>query len=161
MNSEWTTVPSKGAYIPPYMRNKMAANTSSSDKKVDGLKTTAADFPSLLKSATPKTQTAFAPSAISYKQKVHDLIANEQLSEIERTRELEASQALEGFVSLSLKITPEWRNKCYQNYVKACEVENHLMMYGENMYTPHPSSNSPLDYEIIDASSVDNLSDDE
>lgn len=154
MNSEWTTVPTKGAYIPPYMRNKMAA-AAASEKKNDSLKaTTAADFPSLLKGAKSgdSTRTPFAPSAISYKQKVHDLITNEQLSELEKARALEASQALEGFVSLSLKITPEWRDKCYQNYLRACELENDLMTYG--LCTPYTP---PVDYQIIDEANTDEV----
>lgn len=142
MDGGWTTVKSK-AYVPPHLKKatevtmspkslqfdndsdfpslgappkgpglwiKAKANASSkNDLSLDAMSD---DFPSLGGSSVVST-----PMKVSFTQKIKDLIAIEQQNETDRAAAEDRKRELDGFVSLSLKFTPErymeWSDKIH------------------------------------------------
>lgn len=140
MDGEWTTVKSK-AYQPPHLKKETGANQAQKSLNFDdtsafpslggpakrpglwinaksnsashtnlSLDSASDDFPSLGFSSVVST-----PMKMTFTQKIKDLIQLEQQNESERTAAEEKKRELDGFVSLSLKFTPErymsWSDK--------------------------------------------------
>jgi hypothetical protein len=140
MDGEWTTVKSK-AYVPPHLKKETNAAQTQKSLNFDdtaafpslggpakspslwinaknnsanhtnlSLDSTADDFPSLGCSSVVST-----PMKMSFTQKIKDLIQLEQQNESDRAAAEEKKRELDGFVSLSLKFTPErymsWSDK--------------------------------------------------
>lgn len=140
----------KTSYIPPHLRAAAAAKKAAEPPKPEDLQSHTL-FPSLggVKSKNGPILTVNRvdepTTSLNFKQKVHDLIAFEKRSEIEKEAALDAARALEGFVSLSLKITPEFRRRFNEGVARAIESEKERELMG---YTyPLPNSQTDMDDE--------------
>ena len=148
MSDEWTTVTSKkggNGYMPPHMRAKAVAEAAEAEKKKPIDIKNMAMFPTLGGTKTPSTSNTTWDGPVSFKEKIDELIAYEARTEQEKEAAEEARRALEGFVSLSLKITPEFIKK--YNDTLAAAVERELAQ--EYSGGPQYWVNSP--YTVIDA----------
>ncbi len=126
MSDEWTTVTSKkggNGYVPPHLRAKAAAEAAEAEKKkpID-IKNTAM-FPSLGGPKAPSSSSNSWSGPVSFKEKIDELIAYEARTEQEKEAAEEARRALEGFVSLPLKITPEFIKKYNDTLAAAIQRE--------------------------------------
>jgi len=101
----------RSAYLPPHARKAAEEAARKEAKKLDI--NSATQFPTLGSAAT-KLETPWE-SKTSFKEKIDGLIAFEQLSEREKQARLQAKRAMEGFVLLSLRITPEDRAILHMN----------------------------------------------
>ncbi len=146
---EWTTVSKKGGYVPPHLRAKLAAEAAEAEKKKPLDVKSMSMFPSL----GPKKVAEVAEASeskwsgpVSFKEKIDELIAYEARSEIEKEAAEEARRALEGFVRIPLKITPDFIKKYNTNLANAVEREKQEEMYGGVAYwspTSYSYANDP------------------
>jgi hypothetical protein len=132
-SNEWTTVPKRGGYVPPYLRAKMAAEEAKkkAEEPVNVGSTT--HFPTLGRAAAAAgggvghgDDSPSPTDKLDFKQKIKDLIALEQRSEIEREAAEAEKQKMMGFVSLPLPVTKERLSKMYNHNRDAEERENHM-----------------------------------
>ena len=126
MSDEWTTVTSKkgsSGYVPPHLRAKVAAEAAEAEKKKPIDVTSAAMFPTLGGPKVSTTNASMWGGPVSFKEKIDELIAYEARTEQEKEAAEEARRAMDGFVSLSLKITPEFIKKYNDTLAAAVERE--------------------------------------
>ena len=134
---EWTTVSKKGGYVPPHLRAKLAADAAEAEKKKPLDVKSMTMFPSLgPKKAAEVDEAAESKwsGPVSFKTKIDELIAYEARSEIEKEAAEEARRALEGFVRLPLKITPDFIKKYNATLAAAVEREKQEELMGSNTY---------------------------
>jgi len=107
----WTTVAPKktNSYIPPHLR-KAAAEV---EKKKPLDMNSRELFPTLCTGPVQSTVTTW-DSKKSFKEKIDGLIALEAMTEREKQQREEAKRAMEGWATLSLKLTPELRAEIEQ-----------------------------------------------
>lgn len=151
IENAWTTVTSKKGYVPPHLRNKEAAEVKALSLDNDD------DFPTLGGISTPKKMTSNPfelnltkdfPSLggglgsylkASFTQKVKDLIEAEQQDEVARAASEEKKRELEGYVSLSLKFTPEryleWNEKMSSSVRSEKDIQD-LSLFVNSYVTP-------------------------
>jgi hypothetical protein len=103
----------KTGYIPPHLRKKFEEVQKKAP--VDLSSTTA--FPSLCSSSVKESPIAPSSNTISFKSKIDSLIEFEKLSAIEKQKRLNATRAMDGFVILSLNLTPEVREEMFQQRI--------------------------------------------
>jgi len=140
---EWTTVSKKGGYVPPHLRAKLAADAIEAEKKRPLDVNSVSMFPSLgPKKKEPASDSKWS-GPVSFKTKIDELIAYEARSELEKEAEAEARRALEGFVRLPLKITPEFIQKYNVTLAAAVEREKQEELVG---ITQHWSSSMKPSY---------------
>jgi hypothetical protein len=131
---EWTTVSKKGGYVPPHLRAKLAADAAEAEKKKPLDVKSMTMFPSLgPKKAADSAESKWS-GPVSFKEKIDELIAYEARSEIEKEAAEEARRALEGFVRLPLKITPDFIKKYNTTLANAVEREKQEEMCGSVAY---------------------------
>ncbi len=151
MSDEWTTVTNKkGGYVPPHMRAKAAAEAAEAEKKKPIDIKNVAMFPSLGGARAPSTPKTSWDGPVSFKEKIDELIAYEARTEQEKEAAEEARRALEGFVSLPLKITPEFIKKYNDTLAAAIEREIAQETYGTKQYwvdSPYTVIDEPQDIE--------------
>lgn len=145
----------KSSYIPPHLRAAAAAKKAAEPPKPEDLQSHTF-FPSLggVKSKNGPILTVNRVDeptpGLNFKQKIHDLIAFEKRSEIEKEAALDAARALEGFVSLSLKITPEFRRRFNDRVAHAIEIEKERELMGYIPPLSHSETNvNDEDYVTI------------
>ena len=143
-NNEWTTVSKKGGYVPPHMRAKADAAALEAEKNKPLDIASATMFPTL---AGQKKAANTWEGPVSFKQKIDDLIAFEARSELEKEAEEEARRALEGFVRLPLRITPEFIKKYNDTLTAAVERELSQELVGSMNYWSEWKDNN---YTVID-----------
>ncbi len=149
--NEWTVVSNKrggkasSTYVPPNLR-KTTENTVPV-AKVCNLNS-AEDFPSLV-SVSKKTPTTAWGNKTSFSQKIQDLIALEQRSEVEKAEAAEAAKELEGYAVLSLKFTKE-RYIAFNESMAAAEKEvEHLDdVYSRQMYAYTAKETDPYNNDV-------------
>ena len=150
-------------YIPPHLR--MAAAAAAAKKATEPPKPedyqSQTLFPSLggVKHVIRPNLTVdreYERPTLNFKQKVDDLIEFEKKSELEKEAIREAARALEGFVVLSLKITPEFRRRYNEGVARAIEIEKERDIYG--YYVPPLPASQDTD---VDDEDYVVLSDDE
>jgi hypothetical protein len=114
-SDEWTTVAPKktSSYVPPHLRKAL---TEAEKKKPIDMKSKEL-FPTLCTAPVQSTVTTW-DSKKSFKEKIDGLIALEAMTEREKQLREEAKRAMEGWVTLSLKLTPEVRAQLEQRRVE-------------------------------------------
>ncbi len=123
----------KNAYIPPHLRAAAAAaaakKTTEPPKPEDYQSHTL--FPTLggVKHKNGPNLTVEQP-ALNFKQKVDELIEFEKKSEPEKEALREAARAMEGFVSLSLKVDRTFINKYNATLARASSIEKERELMG-------------------------------
>lgn len=139
-SNEWKTVPKRGGYVPPYLRAKMAAEEAKkkAEEPVNVASTT--HFPTLGRisvaaagggggsrdDAAGGDESPAPTDKLNFKQKIQDLIALEQRSEIEREAAEAEKQKMMGFVSLPLPVTKDHLAAMYRRAHEAEERERHM-----------------------------------
>ena len=124
----------KNSYIPPHLRAAAAAKKAAEPPTPADLTSTTL-FPSLggVKHKIGPNLTVdreYERPTLNFKQKIDDLIEFEKKSELEKEALREAARAMEGFVTLSLKITPEFRRRFNDGIARAIEIEKERDLYG-------------------------------
>ena len=104
--------PTVAKYVPPSQR-KEQQKKDEADGKID-LKSNEL-FPTL-GGAVAKTNTGASEGTKSFKQKIDDLIAFEQLTEAEKLEREEEARKMEGFVVLSIPKTAEARRELCESF---------------------------------------------
>jgi hypothetical protein len=102
-------------YVPPSLRKGVKKSSSAPVFSVD---MSAESFPTLMSPSSSSSLQSLSKwntstsqpnnSPVSFKDKIDTLISFEKLSETEKKARMEARQAMEGFVSLPLKITSNY-----------------------------------------------------
>ncbi len=144
---------SAAKYIPPHLRAAAAATAAKKaaeppkpeDYKSDTLFPTLGGVKHVIRPNLTVERVYERPN-LNFKQKIDDLIEFEKKSEIEKEALREAARALEGFVSLSLKIDRKFIHKYNHTLAHAAKIEAHREMYGY-VAPPLPASQSDMDDE--------------
>jgi hypothetical protein len=194
MEGEWTTVKSK-AYVPPQLKKSVEAkqptmglnfddvnsfpslgaptkapswikiktnNASATNLSLDSMSD---DFPSL-----DRGSVVSSPMKMSFTQKIKDLIQLEQQNETDRAAAEEKKKELDGFVSLSLKFTPErymtWSEKINASLHTEKTFEDlteFLNGYVQSLPYPVSFPASELDetYTVVSETILDTVDEDE
>jgi hypothetical protein len=137
-------------YLPPHLRAAAAAKKAAEPPTPADLKSTTL-FPSLggvKHRVGPNLNVIreYERPALDFKQKINDLIAFEKQSEYEKEAAREAARALEGFVTLSLKINADFINRYNKNLARAMEIEKERDFLGympPQPLPPLPPSQNP------------------
>ncbi len=148
MSDEWTTVTSKkggNGYVPPHLRAKAAAAAAEEEKKKPVDMKSITMFPTLGGPKDFDSSKNVWGGPVSFKEKIDELIAYEARTEQEKEAAEEARRALEGFVRLPLKITPEFIKK--YNDTLAAAIERELAQE----YTGGPPYYADSSYTVLDA----------
>jgi hypothetical protein len=93
----------KPAYVPPSRRSTSAPAPPQLPENVD--LDNASAFPTLVSAATPKK--AWASASGSFTQKIHEWIAFDRMTAVERARAEERARELEGWETLPIKKMPD------------------------------------------------------
>jgi hypothetical protein len=96
----------KSAYVPPSRRSTTAPAAPQLPENVD--LNNASAFPTLVPSAIPKKAwAATGGGGGSFTQKIHEWIAFDRMTAVERARAAEKARELEGWETLTIKKMPE------------------------------------------------------
>jgi hypothetical protein len=153
----------KNSYIPPHLRAAAAAKKAAEPPTPADLKSTTL-FPSLggVKHVIRPNLTVdreYERPTLNFKQKIDDLIEFEKKSELEKEALREAARAMEGFVTLSLKITPEFRRRFNDGIARAIEIEKERDLFGYMVHLPPSPTNymDDEDYTVISDDDSDSM----
>ena len=153
----------KNSYIPPHLRAAAAAKKAAEPPTPADL-TSRTLFPSLggVKhkiSSNLTVERVHERPTLNFKKTIDDLIAFEKRSEIEKEAAREAAAALEGFVTLPLKITPEFRRRFNDGVARAIEIEKERELFGYMVHLPPSPTNymDDEDYTVISDDDSDSM----
>lgn len=121
-------------YLPPHLRAAAAKKAAAEPPKPADLSSHTL-FPSLggvKHTVGPNLNVIreYERPSLNFKQKIDELIALEKRTEAEKEAALEAARALEGFVTLSLKINRDFINKYNTTLARALEIEKERELLG-------------------------------
>jgi hypothetical protein len=151
------------AYIPPHLRAAAAAKKANEPPTPADL-TSRTLFPSLggVKHKIGPNLTVervHERPSLNFKKTIDDLIAFEKRSEFEKEAAREAAAALEGFVTLSLKINRDFINKynATLDRASAIEKERELLGYMPPLPPSQPSDMDDEDYVVLSDDDSDSM----
>jgi hypothetical protein len=153
----------KSTYIPPHLRAAAAAKKVNEPPKPEDYSSHTL-FPSLggVKHKIGPNLTVervYERPTLNFKQKIDELIEFEKQSEYEKEAAREAARALEGFVTLSLKVDRTFINKYNATLARASAIEKERELMGYSM-PPLPMSQDDMndeDYVVLSDDEYDSM----
>ena len=143
----------KSSYIPPHLRAAAAAKKATEPPKPEdyGSHTLFPTLGGVKHTIRPNltVERVYERPTLNFKQKIHDLITFEKQSEIEKEAAREAARALEGFVTLSLKINRDFINKYNTTLARSAAIEKERDTYGYIQPSIHADSNDMDDEDYV------------